>query len=176
MISFLETVLSEFRSCFSRKAAYHWFVVVIPGLLTRMDKLGVTSFIRALSINGQRYECMLHFFRSSAYTLDGLKTKWYSILKDSDCLLHFEGRIFLAGDGTKTAKESKHMPGVQKLYQESENCSKAPYIFGHMFGGLAALIGNSSAYFAAPISMDIHLGLSSMSTGMIHYRTEALPM
>lgn len=163
MISFLETVLSEFRSCFSRKAAYRWFVVVILGLLTRMDKLGVTSFIRALSINGQHYECMLHFFRSSAYTLDGLKTKWYSILKSSDCLLHFEGRIFLAGDGTKTAKEGKHMPGVQKLYQESENCSKAPYIFGHMFGGLAALIGNSSAYFAAPISMDIHLGLSSMS-------------
>lgn len=96
MISFLETVLSEFRSCFSRKAAYHWFVVVILGLLTRMDKLRVTSFIRALSINGQYYECMLHFFRSSAYTLDGLKTKWYSILKSSDCLLHFEGRIFLA--------------------------------------------------------------------------------
>ena len=50
MISFLETVLSEFRSCFSRKAAYHWFVVVILGLLTRME-LVLFFAIRLTSFN-----------------------------------------------------------------------------------------------------------------------------
>lgn len=123
----------------------------------------MTSFIRSLSLKESCYECLLHFFRSDAYTLDSLKSKWYSIIKNSGLLFSFEGKTLLLGDGTKAAKEGKHIPGVQKLYQESENCSKAPYIFGHMFGGLAAVIGNSCSYFAVPISMDIHLGLSAMA-------------
>lgn len=163
MISFIESILAEFRSCFSRKASYKWFVVVILGLMSRADKLGVTSFIRALSLKGSCYECLLHFFRSDAYNLAGIKARWYSIVQKSGLLLTFENRILLLGDGTKAAKEGKHMPGVQKLFQESENCSKAPYIFGHMFGGLAAVIGNRTSYFAVPVSMDIHLGLSAMS-------------
>ena len=163
MFSFIESTLAEFRSCFSRKATYKWFVVVILGLMTRVDKLGVTSFIRALSLKGSCYECLIHFFRSDAYTLADIKARWYSILKKSGLLLTYENRVLLLGDGTKAAKEGKHMPGVQKLYQESENCSKAPYIFGHMFGGLAVMIGKAASYFAVPVSMDIHLGLSAMS-------------
>ena len=53
------------------------------------------------------------------------------------------------------------MPGVCKLFQESENVSKSPYTFGHMFGGLSAVIGNSEAYFSVPVSMDIHHGLDA---------------
>ena len=34
------------------------------------------------------------------------------------------GHCFLAGDGTKQAKEGRHMPGVKKLAQESETQSK----------------------------------------------------
>jgi len=32
--------------------------------------------------------------------------------------------IILVGDGVKQAKESRKMPGIKKLHQESENSSK----------------------------------------------------
>ncbi len=43
------------------------------------------------------------------------------------------------GDVVKQAKEGRFMPGVKKLFQESEYSSKPEYIFGHMFGGLGIL-------------------------------------
>lgn len=160
MIDFLESKLSEFKNCFSRTASYNWFVIVILGLLTRTDKLGVTSFIRSLGLKEKCYECLIHFFRSSAYCIQDLKKVWVSIVGKSDRLFKLDDRVLLLGDGTKVSKEGKHMPGAQKLFQESENSSKASYIFGHMFGGLAAVIGDSVSHFAVPISMDIHLGLA----------------
>ena len=56
ILSFLESSLSAFRRCFSRTAAYHWFVVVICGLMVRTDHLGVTSIIRALGLSEKKYE------------------------------------------------------------------------------------------------------------------------
>ena len=163
MIDFLESTLSEFKKCFSRTATYKWFVIVILGLLTRTDQLGVTSFIRSLGLKEKCYEPLIHFFRSTAYCLNDIKKVWISIVGKYDKLFHLDGRVLLLGDGTKVAKEGKKMPGVQKFYQESENISKSPYIFGHMFGGLAAVIGTVNAYFAVPISMGIHQGLSAIA-------------
>ena len=48
MLKFIEKLLSEFRSCFTRTRTYEWFLVIISSLLIRSDSLGVTSFIRAL--------------------------------------------------------------------------------------------------------------------------------
>ena len=55
MLTFIEKLLSEFRICFSRTKTYNWFLVIISALLTRYDSLGVTSFIRALSLNHRLY-------------------------------------------------------------------------------------------------------------------------
>ncbi len=55
------------------------------------------------------------------------------------------------------------MPGVKKLFQESENSSKPAYIFGHMFGGLGILIGNQAKAFCSPLSIRIHDGLQFLS-------------
>lgn len=49
----------------------------------------------------------------------------------------------LAGDGVKQYKEGCRMPGVKKLFQESENPAKPEYIHGHMFGSLGILVGAS---------------------------------
>ena len=46
MLKFIEEKLSAFKTCFTRTATYRWFVVVIVGLMTRTDFLGVTSLIR----------------------------------------------------------------------------------------------------------------------------------
>ena len=79
ILSFLESSLSAFRRCFSRTAAYHWFVVVICGLMVRTDHLGVTSIIRALGLSEKKYECLINFFRSTAYSLRELRKVWYSM-------------------------------------------------------------------------------------------------
>lgn len=43
MLKFIDEVLSSFRPCFSRKAAYEWFVVIVIGLMVRADHLGITE-------------------------------------------------------------------------------------------------------------------------------------
>jgi SRSO17 transposase len=80
MLKFLDSVLLSFRSCFHRFAAFKWFVVIITGLMVRSDRLGVTSIIRDLSQHSLCYEKLIHFFRSSAWSLDSLRQKWLRIV------------------------------------------------------------------------------------------------
>lgn len=47
----LNDILLEFRSCFSRKASFSWFITLIIGLMIRTDTQGLTSVIRDLYIN-----------------------------------------------------------------------------------------------------------------------------
>ena len=136
MLQFVEKLLSEFRSCFSRAKTYNWFLVIISAFLTRYDSLGVTSFIRALSLNYHLYETMLHFFRSSAYKTSELKKCWHKIVWKNAPFIRVGNRPLLIGDGCKVVKEARHMPGVKKLCQESEDSSKPQFIHGHMFGGI----------------------------------------
>ena len=37
MINEISRILVKFRPCFSRKAAFSWFVVVIVGFIVRLD-------------------------------------------------------------------------------------------------------------------------------------------
>ena len=159
MINFIEQKLSAFQPCFSRTATYKWFAIIIVSMMLRADSLGVTSFIRALCINHKKYETLLHFFRSSAFSTSALKKCWHNIISTNSNLYRLNGRVLILGDGTKVAKESNFMPGVKKLYQESENSSKPQYIFGHMYGGIGAVIGNESKSFCIPLDMNIQDGL-----------------
>ena len=70
MFRFIEQILDGFRPCFSRRAAFRWFVVVIVGLMLRSDRLGVTSIIRDLALDPSGYESLIHFFRSTAWDAD----------------------------------------------------------------------------------------------------------
>ena len=78
----MEKVLCSFESCFSRKAAFDWFVTITIGLMIRSDKLGVTSIIRDLVLNPGCYDTMLHFFRSTAWKLDSILERWYHAVKE----------------------------------------------------------------------------------------------
>lgn len=164
MLKFLEDKLFLFRSCFSRKATFNWFLLIILALMVRYDSLGVTSFIRALSLNGRFYESMLHFFRSQAFDTMKLKNMWHKIVLTYAPFLRLNGRILLLGDGTKVPKEARRMPGVKKLYQESEDSSKPQFIHGHMFGGIGAVIGNLSKIFCIPLDLSLQDGLSGTAS------------
>ena len=161
MLNFIENVLCYFESCFSRKAAFNWFVTITIGLMLRSDKLGVTSVIRDLALNPGCYDSMLHFFRASSWSLEEIRKRWFSAVK-LYAPLYKEGNYHvLVGDGVKQPKEGRRMPGVKKLFQESENSAKPEYIHGHMFGGLGILAGRVRNWACIPLSIRLHDGLQA---------------
>lgn len=162
MLKFMNEILSAFRACFSRVAAFEWFVVIVVGLMVRSDHLGVTSIVRDLTLDPRHYESMLHFFRSSAWSLDSLRLAWQKVVHSFAPLLRVRGRVVFVGDGVKQAKEGRHMPGVKKLHQESENVSKGEYIFGHLFGALGILAGTRHKWFCLPLFMNLQDGVKAI--------------
>ena len=161
MFNYLEGILASFRKCFSHFRAYSWFVVLVIGFMFRDDTLGVTSVIRTLLLDPGCYEPMLHFFYSRAWKLETIRETWFSIVASTGLIQKVDGKYILAGDGVKTSKEAYHMPGVKKLFQESEDSSKGDYIFGHMFGAVGAIIARDSDAFCVPLRMSIQEGLGA---------------
>jgi len=126
--------------------------------------LGVTSFIRELGIRPDLYETMIHFFRATSWELAGVRQAWYEIVKEKAPVSRGGEWNILIGGGVKQSKEAQHMPGVKKLFQESEDSSKAAYIFGHMLGDLGIVIGNQAKRFFLPLSIRLHDGLQFLET------------
>ncbi len=77
-------------------------------------------------------------------------------------LLVIQGRVVLVGDGMKQAKEGRRMPGVKRLHQESENDAKGEYIFGHLFGAIGILVGDSRKWFCLPLFMNLQDGVQTI--------------
>lgn len=96
---YINAILGEFRGCFTRKAAFAWFMIAVVGLMTRSDHLGVTSVMRKLLLDPNKYTCLIHFFHSSAWSLGPLQQKWLEIVKASGLACYIHGRIVLIGDG-----------------------------------------------------------------------------
>ena len=161
MLNFIENILCHFESCFSRKAAFRWFVTITIGLMLRSDKLGVSSVIRDLALSPGCYDSMLHFFRASSWSLDSIRKRWFSAIRQYSPLYTEGGFHVLVGDGVKQSKEGRRMPGVKKLFQESENSAKPQYIHGHMFGGLGILAGSVRNWACIPLSIRLHDGLQA---------------
>jgi len=141
MIQEISLILLQFRDCFSRPAAFNWFVIVIMGFIIRLDHHGVTSMIRWLGLKPSLYTALLSFFRTSSWHLKCIQQRWLQIVQSCCPLLTVDNRYLIAGDGIKVAKEAEKMPAVKKLHQESENSGKPPYIYGHHHGVLGILAG-----------------------------------
>ncbi len=77
MLKVLENFLRAMRPAFSRQATFVWFVIVFVGFLLRSDTFGVSSIVRALSLMPESYTCLLHFFHSTAWTVEGLMVLWW---------------------------------------------------------------------------------------------------
>ena len=148
----------KFNVCFSRIAPFQWFVTIAVGLMVCTEHEGVTSVIRALGLNPNLYENMLHFFRASSWTLESVQRIWIGIVARSDLVYKVSGMPVLVGDGVKVSKEGRKMPGVKKLHQESGNSAKPEYIHGHMFGAIGMLISNGEKFFCNLLSMRVHDG------------------
>ena len=141
MISEISRILASFRPCFTRTAAFKWFVIVVFGFIVRIDLCGTSSFVRWLGIEPTLYTAMLSFFRASSWQLQHILRRWWQIVLERCPLPKIDDRLLLAGDGIKISKEAKKMPAVKRLHQESDNSGKAPYIYGHHWGVIGILAG-----------------------------------
>jgi hypothetical protein len=101
MFQRIEQLLKEFRPCFSRKAAFGWFVTVIVGFMLRSDQLGVTSVIRDLSLAPRCYEPLIHFFHSTAWKPETIRQTWWKLLAEKAPVYRVKKRCILIGDGVK---------------------------------------------------------------------------
>ena len=141
MIREISSILYSFRPCFTRSAAFEWFVVVMFGFMIRIDLCGASSFIRWLGLEPKLYTAMLSFFRASSWQLKTILQHWWQVVLQNCPLPTIDGRLLLAGDGIKISKEAEKMPAVKRLHQESDNSGKAPYIYGHHWGVIGILGG-----------------------------------
>jgi hypothetical protein len=141
MINEISLILENFRICFSRKASFKWFVIIIMGFILRLDHHGVSSIIRWLALKPSLYTALLSFFRASSWQLKNILHQWWQIVFSRCPLITVDNRYLIAGDGIKISKEAEKMPAVKRLHQESDNSGKAPYIYGHHFGALGILAG-----------------------------------
>lgn len=156
MIKEIETILKKFRSCFSRKAAFKWFVIIIFGFIVRHDFYGVSSLVRCFSLETSYYECLLHFFRADSWNLKIIIKCWIKVILEECTIVKINGSQVIISDNIKVSKEAKKMPGVKKLKQQSANSNKASYIWGHNFGVISMLIGSDCNYSAIPVKAELH--------------------
>lgn len=157
MLKLIDEILHQFRICFKRKETFAWFVIIVVGILIRPDLRGISSIVGCLSLDPRYYESMLHFFRSQAFELGSLKRKWQDITLSNIDPVKIDGSIVMIGDHIKVAKEARHMPGVKKLHQDSENIGKAEYIFGHQFG-MAGILADGKTMQCIPVDIELQDG------------------
>lgn len=163
MLKFISEILLCFYPCFSRQAAFEWFVVIIAGFMVRADTLGVTSIIRALALKPSLYHCLGHFFHADSWKWDTVFEAWAKTAAAKAPLKRISGRTLLIGDGVKQAKDGKYMPCTKKMVQESEDASKPDFIHGHFFGAVGVLAGTAAKCFCLPLSVRVHDGNQAVS-------------
>lgn len=158
------SLLSVFRSDFSRERSFRNFVRICLGFMLRSDIKGVTDFVRIGYRNDENpdslYQRVIKFFRSGSFRLEDLQATWLGHLSSLDEQVPtLEGRRILIGDGVKQGKAGFHMAAVKRYAQSSESVAKADMIWGHLWGAVGLLTGNLEAkMFYTPINANIQDG------------------
>lgn len=149
------------RPAFSRTRTFMWFVTSVAGLSIRSDHLGVTSIVRALSLDAKYYDNLLDNCHSTGISLGKLSILWTRAVFHlfGERIKRINGRPVIVADGKKKGKEGKKMPGVKSLHQESESNTKPSFIMGHSYQALSVLVTAASTVFSVPLDIKIHEGL-----------------
>lgn len=158
----IEQIIVTLRPVFSREASFEWFVLLLWGVLLSTQPAGVTSYVNGIGLSEGYYHQALHWFHSSAFSIDKLCYRWGCWLRTQSHTHRLRGQLVYVGDGIKVGKEGRKMPGVKGLHQESENVGKPTWIRGHYFSALGMLLGTGQALFATPIILKLHDGIPSV--------------
>jgi hypothetical protein len=157
----IEQILLQFRPVFRRSATFEWFVLLFWGVVLSTQAPAVTSYLNALGLGEGYYHQALHWFHSSAFSVDTLCTQWGKWLNEHQQVERLRGQHLYVGDGIKVGKEGRKMPGVKGLHQESSDVNKPEWIRGHYFSALGLLLGSGTALFAVPIVFKLHDGIEA---------------
>lgn len=133
--------------------------MVVSGFLGAGEIVGISSFCRFWGLGENGCHSFLHFFRSSAWSADMLMFQWATFVLAQNETVTVQGRAVLLGDHTHVPKDSRRMPGVITLHQESETQSKPSYFRGHQRGATGLLAGSPAAPFCLPLALKIRQGL-----------------
>jgi len=158
----LEQIVKQLQPAFSREATFQWFVILLWGIVLSTQAPAITSYLNALGLGEEYYAQALHWFHSSAFTIDELCKCWGRWLEEHPNARRLKGQRVYVGDGIKVSKEGRKMPGVKRLHQESEDVSKPEWIRGHYFSALGLLLGVGEALFASPIVFKLHDGIEAV--------------
>jgi len=104
------------------------------------------------------YHSLLHFFRSSGWSLSDLCIYWETLVFSRNLTIGINGRAILIGDHTYAPKDGRRMPGVVTLRQNSETQTKPSYFRGHCWGAVGVLIGTLATPFCLPLNLSLHQG------------------
>ncbi len=162
MIKIIDELLKSFGPCFSREASFKWFIIVVFGLIVRLDHNGVSSFIRCFVMAPNHYNSLLHFFKADSWDIQNISNYWIDTIIKLCPAKKIEGYTIILGDNIKNSKEARRMPAAKKLHQQSNNSNKPKYIFGHNFGVLSIVVGIKSKLFAIPFIAEIHEGVKCL--------------
>lgn len=149
----------KLRPAFSREVPFEWFVLLLWGALLSHQPAAVSSYLNGVGLGEAYYGQALHWFHSTAFTMDEVCLRWGRWLSNHSSIKTLKGQRVYAGDGIKVSKEGRKMPGIKGLHQESEDVSKPEWIRGHYFSALSLLLGSGSALFAVPLGLKLHDGI-----------------
>jgi hypothetical protein len=134
------------------------FCIVVLGFLGAAEMIGVTSFCRFFGFEAKGYHALLHFFRSSAWSLSAMLMCWSAFVFSQNLTVTVNGRAVFLGDHIYIPKDGRRMPGLVSLRQHSETQTKPSYFRGHCWGGIGVLIGSLAVPFCLPLHMALHQG------------------
>jgi hypothetical protein len=174
MHAYMYHALGSFRSVFSRHRTWLLFVIVVLGFLGATEMIGVSSLCRLWGLEVHGYHCLLHFFRSTAWSLEALVDHWTAFVLSQQVTVIMVARTVLIADHTYVAKDGRRMSGVVTLHQESETQSKPSYFRGHCWGALGVWIESLEAPFCLPLELRLHQGFEHLEPRETPPRTRTL--
>lgn len=165
MLSYIYQALHYFRDAFSRRSTWLLFCMAVLGFIGADEIIGISSFCRFWGIGNNGCHSLLSFFRSSAFSVEGLLFLWGSFVLAQDETVRVQGRAVMLGDHTSVPKDGRRMPGVVTIKQESETQSKPSCFRGHFWGAVSLLTGSLAAPFATPLALRLHQGFAHIGQG-----------
>ncbi len=132
--------------------------MVVLAFLGSTEMIGITSICRFFGFETKGYNALLHFFRSSAWSLPAMLMYWSAFVTSQKQTVMVNGRMVMLGDHIYIPKDGRRMPGLVSLHQHSETQTKPSYFRGHCWGGIGVLIGSLAAPFCLPLHLAIHQG------------------
>jgi hypothetical protein len=165
MLTYIYKALHYFSDAFSRRSTWLLFCMLVLGFMGAGEITGISSFCRFWGVGDNAYHSFLNFFRSSAFSIEGLLFFWGSFVLAQNETVRVQGRAVMIGDHTSVPKDGRRMPGVVTIRQESETQTKPSRFRGHFWGSVCLLTGSLAAPFATPLALRIHQGFVHIGQG-----------